>query len=84
MSEEYCGNCRFWDGTETKMRYSGLGNCRRYPPVLDGLQLLQAKVNGYAKSGDEYACDSSSWWSTPCVAERDWCGEWKPRAHAVE
>jgi hypothetical protein len=70
-----CANCRYFTREFFDPR-SGLGNCRRYPPVLDGLQLLQAKINGHAEDGNEYARDAPFWWSQPCLAEDQWCGEW--------
>jgi len=73
---ETCNTCRYWKQFDHEPE-NILGNCRRYPPVADGLQLRQAEVNGYGVDGDDYARDSPFWWGQPCVSTDEWCGEWR-------
>lgn len=71
---EMCGTCKFF-----KPRLgdpSANGNCHRYPPVIDGLQVMQWQINGH-DHGEAYASDSTVFWGVPCVNSEDWCGEWK-------
>jgi len=69
---EACESCKYWKARDDG---SGLGTCRRFPPVADGLQLQQAAMNGH-DSGEDYASEWSFFWGQPCCAENDWCGEW--------
>ena len=72
--EETCSNCKFWkkvDGEE--------GNCRRYPPVLDSLQVEFARDCGY--DDNDYANQSILWWAQPATSDFSWCGEWALRSN---
>ena len=68
MSNEQCGNCKFYDIANEESDDMGVAysDCRRYPPqVFVGL----SDPNQLHDPG-EYYC--------PTVYAAHWCGEWKP------
>lgn len=78
MTEEACCKCKFWITREDE---NGLhGNCKRFPPVLDVLQVEFARDNGY--SDTDFAKDCILWWAQPKTSHEEWCGEFVLR-HGV-
>lgn len=71
--EQSCGTCRYW--RENSPGYSE-GSCKRYPPQPDLLQLA-ADIRTYRFSSDKCASEGAFYWSQPCTAREDWCGEWR-------
>jgi hypothetical protein len=68
MSNERCGNCKFYDiANEERGDMGGAcSDCRRYPP-----QVFVGLSNPYQLHDPcEYYC--------PTVSATGWCGEWKP------
>jgi hypothetical protein len=66
---ETCESCRYW-----KLSDVYRGECRRYPPTLDMLQVKFARDSGY--SDDDFAENSIIWWTVPATAPDEWCGEY--------
>lgn len=83
LAPERCDACRFWAVRDDNPA-SDTGNCRRYPPVLDVLQITLAQANGHTDDGEDFAAMNefadmnTYWWSQPCTNNDGWCGEWKP------
>ncbi len=65
MSEEHCGNCKFWSTTSET---TAAGICRRYPPTY--------QTSTREEWGSTIESDYSAW---PEVERYDWCGEYKER-----
>lgn len=63
MSEQNCGNCRFWK-EDSKDSYEGV--CRRYPPTAHFYQYV----------GD--GCEDVYYSAFAETAADQWCGEWQP------
>ena len=78
--DEACETCKYW---KSRGDGSGKGNCRRFPPVADGLQIQQAAINGH-ESGEDYASHWLFYWGHPCCEGHDWCGEWKATNVGIE
>lgn len=74
---KYCGHCVYFEGYPESL--GSHGKCRRYPPVIDQIQVLQAHMNSDL-DGKQYA-NGALLWAFPHVFEDEWCGEWK-RKHA--
>lgn len=62
MSDQSCGNCRYWDGGPDDPVYTKAW-CQRYPPAV-------LHISG---EGDE----SNLWLSWPKMMPHQWCGEWQ-------
>ena len=82
MTKETCETCRFWQvfpidagQPETHKR----GTCRRYPPVVDQLAVLDEmrffKENGKEQPEENGYCPTM--WRQASTWQDMWCGEWK-------
>jgi len=76
MSEDWgnCGKCKFYSSLESCLG-SGIdeGLCRRYPPTIKALTpVLVDHENDHAHTPDQTG-------TFLCVAEHDWCGEYKKK-----
>ena len=73
MNGKACSDCKFW---EALFEDKESGNCRRYPPVIDALQVSLAKENGY--QSHDYADLNYDLWAFPVTRWDLWCGEFSP------
>lgn len=69
LSEQKCGNCLFWEATESNERK---GYCRRYPPVLPS---LAAQHEFFADSSEDELVIFEG--IHPMTSQGQWCGEWR-------
>ena len=62
MTDEQCGNCKFWDEGSGQFRSPRVGKCRRNPPTIVGAypSLSPSTMTRYPESN-----------------ENAWCGEWQ-------
>lgn len=67
MSEETCGDCRYWKRRDETDDELSLGFCRRYPPTLCP-EAEERPVQGKNPHG---------YW--PLTFQSDWCGEFQKK-----
>lgn len=97
MSEARCENCRFWRRTARDTIYPAeeqfpifseevddlcvVGECRRFPPVLDASLLAEGRAERVQQTGHNYDRPTVDGWLAtkfPITLNADWCGEHQP------
>lgn len=78
MAEPTCKTCRFWsrDTERDQDEFCGVGDCRRYPPVL--LQSPELLANEPDDDCDDHRLRPALF---PETYDWDWCGEHQPSNH---
>ena len=76
---ETCKSCKFWEVYEADAtKQFKRGKCRRYPPVIDPIevneQLVFYKENGEEEPATDSACPTL--WTQPPTFENCWCSEY--------
>jgi hypothetical protein len=72
--EVKCENCKYWDQVGMGIDDDGLGECKRFPPVLsDQIYKKQLAANNDV--------EEARWIATvyPLTGVHDNCGEWKAK-----
>lgn len=78
MGDQYCDNCRFWNGNSYRIEdyRPQRESCRRFPPM----RLIMDDCDS-PRDVIDHADKDSSWWQ-PITNCDDWCGEWQEAKEA--
>lgn len=85
MTEPTCETCRFWKRDDD---HRDQGACRRFPPVLNPMQVLaDMRKHGRESSTDGDPLPARELldfgaFSFPIPSFDDWCGEHEPKLEA--
>ena len=68
-----CETCKFWKKVNSR-DINSIGECRRFPPSFNGLQVVNSIIKKSGADEYEYVLDPTNF-SSPTTVGDYWCGE---------